>query len=132
MERVPLSEIVAITLAPRADSPEATEFLRVLVSLRACGRSVALFELGRGVGSLSSDPDMSADGSRYLEALAEEGVAPQAPAGVAAALARANALLLLPNRERTGRPALLRLTLKEAPTPETLELLTEAGQATIG
>src|SRR5205085_1445276 len=47
---LPVSGVVAVFAAPRADTPEATEFLRVLAALRAVGRTVSLVEAGRGAG----------------------------------------------------------------------------------
>jgi hypothetical protein len=134
VERVPVTAtpVVAVCAAPRADGPAATEFLRVLAALRACGRAVALFEVGRGVGALSADAALSTEGSRYLDALEAEGVVPRADGDLAAALEAACGLVLLPDPDRAGRPALLRLRTGERPTTEALAAIAQAGQVALG
>ena len=133
----PSSAVVAIVAAPRADTPAGTEFLRVLVALSACGRSVALVEIGRGVGALSDDAALTTDGSRLLDALAEEGIEPvradpEAGKAVLDAIAAADAVMVLGDPERSGRPALLRLRRGERPTARTLPAIAQAGQVTVG
>lgn len=75
-----MNAVLAIFAVPRADTAEATEFLRVLVALRACRVRVELVETGAGIGVLSRDPALTDDGERYLNALRGEGVLPT-PAG---------------------------------------------------
>ncbi len=125
--------VLAIAAAPRADGHEGTEFLRVLVALRACGRDVTLLEAGAGTGSLTGDADLSTEGERYLTALREEGVVARASGDdeIAAALAQAEAVVLLPDPSRPGIPPLLRIPKGVRPGPEALADLLRAGQVAV-
>jgi hypothetical protein len=71
-----MKSVLAIVAAGRMDTPEATEFLRVAVALRACAIPVALVEYGDGTGALSREPVLEDDGERYLTALASNGILP--------------------------------------------------------
>lgn len=126
-----MSGVLAIVAAPRADGPEGTEFLRVLVALRVCDCPVTLVEAGAGVGVLSREPDLTVEGERYLDALRGEGVEPRADADLAEALAAADAVVLLPDPSRPRVPALLEIPRGAPVTAETAAELLRAGQVAI-
>ena len=71
-----MRRVLAIVAVERADTVEATEFLRVLVALRACAVPVELVEFGPGTGVLSKDPLLTEDGERYLAALSSNAIVP--------------------------------------------------------
>lgn len=103
--------VLAISAAPRVDGPEATEFLRVLVALRACEVAVELVETAGGIGSLSREPSLSPEGERYLEALAQDGVVPS-PVSLStdlhAKVEASSDVVVLPDPSRTRFPPLVR------------------------
>jgi len=123
---------VGIVTAPPLDAHDASEFLRTLAAFVALDLAVRLFEMGPGVGSLSSDArDLSADGEHYLAALREEGVAIEGPAGLADALASARAVVVFADPARRGVPALLTLPRGTTPDDAWLHALADAGQVRI-
>lgn len=97
-----MRRVLAIFAASRADTAEATEFLRVLVALRACDVPVELVEAGRGVGVLSREPTPTVDGERYLAALAGDGVDPAPAADLAACIEAASDVLRLVEPEMSA------------------------------
>ena len=124
--------ILALFAAPRADTPEATEFLRVLAALRAVGRTVHLVEAGRGAGVLSkAEPALTDEGERYLEALAEDGVVPAAATGAGPDLAGADGLVVLADPARAGVPAFLALGADRIASPPSWTTLLSAGQVVL-
>jgi hypothetical protein len=120
--------VVGLAAAGTPNPGDLAEFLRVLVALRACGHSVALLEAGAGARTLGPDAALPTDAERYLDALAEDGVEPSHGVDVAAALAEADALVLLPDSRRVGEPPLLRLRRGVRPGTDALAALTRAGQ----
>jgi len=127
-----VSGIVAVFAAPRADTPEATEFLRVLAALRAVGRTVSLVEAGRGAGVLSqAEPALTEEGERYLDALAEESVVPAAALAFGPDLSGADGLVLLADPARSGVPALLMLAADRSASPVPWATLLSAGQVVL-
>jgi hypothetical protein len=133
VDGLPVRRVLAVFAAPSADAPAATEFLRVLAALRAVRAEVRLVEAGRGVGTLSAlEPVLEPDGERYLEALREEGVVPVARADLAAEVAAADSVLVLPDPGRAGAPALLRLPRGGHPPAEAVSAALRAGQVAVG
>lgn len=132
-----MKRVVAVVAVSRLDTPEATEFLRVLAALRAVGMEVQLVELGPGEGALGAPEGLKAhaelepDGERYWTALREDGVAPQAASTLPAAIEAADAVVVLAARDRTGEPPVLALPARTRPSPETLRSLPSAGQVVL-
>lgn len=125
--------VVGVVGTAALDTRDATEFLRTLAAFVALETPVRLFEVGPGVGALSSDArDLSADGEHYLTALREEGVALETAADLPAALATAHAVVVLADPRRPGVPAILALPRGTAPGVEQLADLLAAGQVRLG
>lgn len=103
-----MSGVLAIVATARLATPAATEFLRVLAALRALDRAVELVETGEAVGAFAGEPDLTPDGERYLEALAEDGVVPHAAPDLAARIEAAADVIVLANPARAGTPPLVR------------------------
>lgn len=106
-----MRSVLAVVATRRLDTPEATEFLRVLVALRACEVAVELVEAGEGLHATAGDPTLTPDGERLFEALRAEGVVPgSAPPStdLAARLEAASDVIVLPDPGRTRIPALVR------------------------
>ena len=111
MDRPRVRAVLAIVAAPHVDGPEATEFLRVLVALRACEVAVELVETADGIGTLSRDPELTPEGERSLEALREDGVVAR-PVPLSTDLhpkvEAASDVVVLPDPSRTRFPPLVR------------------------
>ena len=101
--------VLALFSASSAATPSATEFLRLLSGLAACGDAPVLLELGPGRHVLSA---ASSDAERYLDALSASGVVPShdTAASLRSALLAASSVLRLADPARSGTPALLMLT----------------------
>lgn len=101
--------VVGLWLGDRAEAGARHEALRALVAARAAGAGVALLDLRVRSGTLTQD--LTEPEHRLLDALAEEGVVALRPtrAELRAALTVARSLIVVPDPEREGRPALLRL-----------------------
>ena len=128
-----MTRVLALVTAPSAESPAGTEFLRVLVALRAAGAEVALAEAGRGAGALTGgDPALEPGGERYLAALADDGVVAARGTDVPAQVAAADVVVVLPDPARPGRPPLLVLPRGERPSERIRKEMLEAGQVVIG
>jgi hypothetical protein len=125
--------VLALFASPDGDSTATTELLRVVAALRAVGSEVRLVECGKGVGVLSSpERRLSADGERYLAALAEDGVHPEADVDVAEAIAKASALVAALDPARAGLPPVHRLIPGARPGPGEMDAVLAAGQVTLG
>ena len=109
-----MSGVVAIVAAPRLDGPETTEFLRALAALRAVGVPVRLVEAGAAAGRLRDGDALSADGERFLDALAT-----------------ADAILRLADPGRPGIPGLLAWPRGARPSPTEVAALLAAGQVQV-
>jgi hypothetical protein len=120
--------VLALVAAGADGSSDLAEFLRVVVGLRACGHETTLAEMGAGVGTLGPEARLPAEAERYLDALEAEDVRPVRSPDVSSLVARADAIVLLPDASRSGVPALLRLRRGVEPAPEDLAALLEAGQ----
>jgi hypothetical protein len=128
-----VSGVLALFASPDGDSDATTELLRVVAALRAVGADVRLVECGKGVGVLSSpERRLSADGERYLAAVAEDGVRPEPGADVGEAIANASALVAALDPARAGLPPVHRLIPGGKPGPGELEAILAAGQVTLG
>jgi len=123
-----VSAVVAIVAAPRADTPEATEFLRALAALRALDVTVAVHEVAAGVGTFSGIREAAPDGERYLAALVEDGVSVRGLEGLADAVATASALAILADPGRSGVPEVLAWARGERPSAIQLATMLAAGQ----
>ena len=126
-----MNRVLALFAAPRADKPEATEFLRTLAALRALDHPVELAEVGRGIGVLSNGPALTPDGERYLAALAEDGVVPQPELDLSEAVSIAFALLRLPDPGRSAAPPVLRLVRGRTLDEAAHQALASAGQVVL-
>ena len=127
-----MSGVLAIFAAPRADTPEATEFLRVVTALLAVHREVKLVEAGAGFGVLSRpEPRLAEEGERYLDALAANGIVPKPLGDLTAALAGSDGLLRLADPAREGVPAFLEVSGGEDGSPPDLAPFLAAGQVVL-
>lgn len=90
-----MKRVLAICASARTETPEATEFLRVIVALCACAVPVELVEVGAGVGALSHEPALTDDAERYLKGLAANGVAPSTATDLRASIETASDVLRL-------------------------------------
>lgn len=117
--------IIAVFAAPRADTPEAEGFLRLLAALVACGHPLRLLAHGAGLGVLGGQA-VSDEADRYLEGLAafQIEVEALAPEEVLELVVEAPALLRFGDPLRAASPALLRID-QGAPSATALA---EAGQ----
>lgn len=97
-----MTRVLAIVASARTETPEATEFLRVVVALCACAVPVELVEAGAGVGALSREAALTDDGERYLKGLAANGIAPAAAADLHARIEAASDVLRLVDGVATG------------------------------
>lgn len=87
--------VLAIVATARTQTPEATEFLRVIVALCACAVPVEIVETGAGVGALSREAALTEDGERFLKGLAANGIAPARATDLAARIEAASDVLRL-------------------------------------
>jgi hypothetical protein len=123
-----VSAVVAIVAAPRADTPQATEFLRALAALRATDVPVVVHEVGQGAGTLLDGRERTEDGDRYAAALREDAVPVRSLEGLAEAVETARALLVLADPARPGKPEVFAWARGERPTPTQLATMLAAGQ----
>jgi hypothetical protein len=119
--------VVGVVAAADVREDDLAEGVRVLLGLHAAGHAVAIRECGTGVGRLAPDASLPAETERALEALAEDSVVPEGPEGLADAIARADAVLVLASPARSGEPAVLALRRGERPSRADLEAIASAG-----
>jgi hypothetical protein len=128
-----VTRVLALVAAPSLESTAGTEFLRVLVALRAAGADVRLVEAGRGAGALSAaDLALELEGERYLAALAEDGVTVGRGDDVPADIGSADAVVVFPDPARSGVPPVHVLSRGANPLAIDVATLLQAGQIVMG
>ena len=126
--------VLALFAAPSAATPSASEFLRLLSGLAACGDPPLFLVAGPGLGTFDAT-DLPDESHRYLDALSASGVVPTraTPVSLRAALRSTRSVLRLADPYRSGSPPLLIITdawLSESSRTDAavLDLVLSAGQ----